>query len=88
MEKTMFKAEPLSSAAIEVMMQLFVTGPVWDGNVVSKAGRGDLVKAGLAFHDNGWCSLTEEGVRVAVGWDRNALSRWHDQRWINKLRAS
>ena len=84
----MFEARPLSSAAIEVLMQLFVTGPVWDGNLVSKSGRSELVGAGLAFCDIGWTSLTAEGVSVAVNWDRADLSRWHDQRWIEKLRQS
>ena len=83
-----FTPQPLSSAAIEVLMQLFVTGPTWDGNIVSKSGRSELVSAGLTFHDNGWASLTAEGVRVAVGWDRASVSRWHDQRWIEKLRQS
>lgn len=84
----MFKAEGLSGAAVEVLAQLFVGGPTWDGNICSKAGRGDLVRAGLAFHHEGWASLTPEGVRVAVEWDRVAISRWHDQRWIKKLRSS
>lgn len=84
----MFKSGGLSSAAIDVINQLFVAGPVWDGNVVSKVGRDNLVKYGLAFHENGWCSLTAEGVRVAVKWDRKQLANWHDKRWINKVRGS
>lgn len=82
----MFKTEGLSSAAVEVISQLFVSGPVWDGNVSSKNGRGELIRAGLAFHENGWASLTPEGVRVAVEWDRSLIKGWHDQRWIKKLR--
>lgn len=85
---TKFNSTGLSSAAIEVLMQLFVSGPTWDGNIISKAGRGDLVSVGLAFHDNGWASLNPEGVRIAVEWDRDELSRWHDQRWIKKLRSA
>lgn len=57
---------PLSPSAIEMLHQLFKTGPTWDGNVISKAGRGELVKAGLAFHVSGFASLTEEGVRLAA----------------------
>jgi hypothetical protein len=58
----LFKAKPLSSAATEVLMQLFVTGPTWDGNIISKAGRGELVELGLAFHENGW-GLVDAGRR-------------------------
>lgn len=82
----MFKVQPLSPAAIEVLGQLFVKGPTWDGNIISKAGRGDLIRAGLAFHENGWASLTAEGIRIAVEWDRAYLRRRHDSRWIEKLR--
>jgi len=58
--------QPLSSAAIAVLHQLFKSGPTWDGNVISKSGRGDLVKAGLAFHVAGFASLTENGVQLAA----------------------
>lgn len=57
---------PLSSSAIAMLHQLFKSGPTWDGNVISKAGRGELVKAGLAFHVAGFASLTEEGVKLAA----------------------
>ena len=83
-----FKTEPLSSAAIEMLGQLYVSGPTWDGNVCSKQGRGELCRAGLAWHEHGYASLTPEGVRVAVEWDRKDLARRHDQRWIEKLRKS
>jgi hypothetical protein len=83
-----FKATALSSAAIEVLGQLFASGPTSDGNVASKLGRGELVAAELAFHAHGWASLTAEGVRVASEWDRKALALRHDQRWIKKIRES
>ena len=82
------KMDGLSSAAIDMINQLFTTGPTWDGNVVSKAGRGELVKAGLAFHENGWASLTPEGVRTAVEWNQVHLKNRHDKRWFEKLRKS
>ncbi len=41
-----FKADALSSAAVEMLGQLYTNGPTWDSNVCSKAGRGDLVRAG------------------------------------------
>jgi hypothetical protein len=78
---------PLSSAAKDVLMQLFVTGPTWDGNITSKAGRGDLILAGLAFHENGWASLTPEGVRVAAGWELHELRQRQDKRWYQKART-
>ena len=74
----------LSSSAIEVLGQLFVKGPTWDGNISSKSGRGELVTYGLALHEGGWAFLTSEGVRVAIEWDRNILKGWHDQRWYRK----
>ncbi|WP_448043745.1 hypothetical protein [Bradyrhizobium liaoningense] len=85
---TIFKAEPLSSAAIEVLGQLYVNGPTWDGNVCSKAGRGELCRAGLAWHAHGYAQLTQEGVRTAVEWDRADLRRRNADRWLKKLRDS
>lgn len=84
----MFDAKALSSAAVDVLGQLFTGGPTWDGNVASKSGRGELIRAGLAFHENGWASLTPEGVQMAAGWNRVDLAARHDQRWIKKLRES
>lgn len=84
----MFKIEPLSSTAIEVLGQLYVGGPTWDGNVCSKAGRGELCRAGLAWHQHGYASLTPEGLRTAVEWDRADLRRRNAERWLEKLRKS
>lgn len=69
----------LSSAAVEVLGQLFTNGPTWDGNIVSKSGRSEIVSVGLAKHLNGWSYLTDEGVDVAVQWDASgdADRRWH-----------
>ena len=55
----------LSSCAVSVLGQLFVEGPTSDDNITSKAGRCDLVSAGLAFHEAGLSSLTPDGVRLA-----------------------
>ena len=49
---TTFKSEDLSSAAIDMLGQLYVNGPTWDGNVCSKQGRGELCRAGR--HDQRW----------------------------------
>jgi hypothetical protein len=57
--------QTLSSGAIAVLGQLWKCGPTWDGNIISKAARGELVKAGLAFHAHGYASLTPDGVLLA-----------------------
>jgi hypothetical protein len=57
---------PLSSAAIAVLHQLFKSGPTWDGNIVSKVGRGELIKAGFADRVEGFAFLTREGVVLAA----------------------
>jgi hypothetical protein len=59
----------LSPVAISVLEELFVSGPTSDGNICSKAGRGELVRGGLAVHGYGWASLTPDGVRLAKEWD-------------------
>lgn len=71
----------LSGGEREVMMQLFLFGPIWDGYIVSKAGRDRLCDLGLATHAMGWAFLTREGVRVAINAD---VRQWRDQRWHKK----
>lgn len=75
----MFETVTLSPTAIEVLGQLFVSGPTWDGNIVSKNGRGELIRAGLAGRNNGWAFLTEEGVVAAVKWKVNKenYTKWY-----------
>jgi len=53
---------PLSTFAVEAILQLWRTGVVWDGNLVSKQGRDELVKQGLADRINGFNFLTKEGI--------------------------
>jgi hypothetical protein len=84
----MFKTESLSSTAVEVLGQLYVGGPTWDGNIISKDGRGELCRAGLAWHEHGYASLTPDGVRLAVEWDIRDIKRRHYDRWIDKRRKS
>lgn len=67
----------------EALMQLFVQGPTWDGNLVSKEQRTALVVAGLAVQWDGWNFLTQEGVEAAVAGGLAARD-WHDKRWYNK----
>lgn len=85
---TIFKTEPLSGSAVEMLGQLYVNGPTWDGNVCSKVGRGELCRAGLAFHAHGYASLTQEGVRAAAEWDFADLRRRNETRWMEKRRKS
>jgi len=75
----------LSQPGIVVLGQLFGNGPTWDGNVISKAGRDELVTRGLALRTNGFAYLTEEGVRVASEWSMPEVRRMHDDRWYRKL---
>lgn len=67
----------------EVLMQLFVQGPTWDGNLISKTERDNLVAVGMADRWNGWNFLTQEGVEAAVAGGVSARNR-HDKRWYNK----
>ncbi len=83
-----FKAAALSPAAIEMLGQLYVNGPTWDGNVCSKQGRGELCRAGLAWHEHGYASLTPAGVKIAAEWNIADLKRRHNDRWLNKVRDS
>ncbi len=67
----------------EALMQLFVDGPTWDGNLISKEDRNILVEAGFAERWNGWNFLTQEGVEAAVSGGLAARD-WHDGRWFKK----
>jgi hypothetical protein len=78
----------LSPAAIDVLEQLFVSGPTWDGNLVSKSGRTELVRDGLAFAKHGYNSLTAEGINVAATRDVNLLRRRRNKAWYTKVRTA
>lgn len=56
----------MSASARDVMRCLFFQGPTWDGNIPSKAGRGELCKLGLAHHEFGWAWLTRDGIDTAL----------------------
>jgi hypothetical protein len=77
----------LSPCAVSVLGQLFVEGPTSDNDITSRAGRCDLVSAGLAFHEAGLSSLTPDGVRLAREWDLCSLYARRDRRWYLKVRA-
>lgn len=56
----------MSSAAREVLEKLFLFGPRLDGDVPSKAGRGELIQLDLCSRWNGWNWLNQNGIRFAV----------------------
>lgn len=57
----------LSKAAIEVMLQLFINGPTWDGNLISKEGRNELLRDHSILRWNGWQWLTNRGMWHMTG---------------------
>lgn len=71
----------LSSAAVDALGQLFVHGPTWDGDIISKTGRDDLIELGLASRAEGWAFITEKGLRLAISVE---VKGRHDQRWYRK----
>lgn len=48
---------------LESLLQL-LDGPVWDGDVISKAYRDELVKVGYVYHCHGYAILSPMGVEV------------------------
>lgn len=69
----------------EVLMQLFVHGPTWDGNLISKNERDELVRDGFCERACGWNYLTREGViqAASVGYK---TKDWADDTWYKKAR--
>jgi hypothetical protein len=53
----------LSSGQREQLNQLLHQGPIWDGNVLSKSARDDLISFGLATR---CCFMGEDGYTVAT----------------------
>jgi hypothetical protein len=52
----------LSPTQVECLMQL--RNATWDGNLISKNARGELVAKGLVTRFNGWQIVTQEGLAV------------------------
>lgn len=50
--------------------QLFFSGPVWDGDLVDKSGRDELVRYQMASRKEGWNFITGDGITFAIdiGW--------------------
>lgn len=76
----------LSGAAVDVLGQLFVSGPVWDGHLISKTGRDNLVACGLAVRWDGWQTLTQDGLVAALEW-KMAEETPQNRAWFRKQRA-
>ena len=66
----------------ETLMQLFVQGPTWDGNLVSKEERDRMVDAGQPTDGTAGRDLTQEGVVALAG--GMAARHWRDKRWYKK----
>ena len=67
----------------EVLAQLFTDGPTWDGDLIAKSDRNELVRLNLVDCWEGWNFLTEKGVQTAV--QVGMTTRHHvDQRWYKK----
>ena len=54
--------DALNSGEREVLNQLLHTGPVWDGNIISKCDRNTLISIGLAVR---CCFKGEDGYTAA-----------------------
>lgn len=80
------QASELSSAAQEVLGQIDKAGPVFDGDLVSKVGRDELVERGLVERVDGDNILTAKGKGCAATLDSVALDSagnlyvWHYNR--------
>lgn len=47
---------------LEQLLDIF-KGSVWDGNLISKKHRDELLKAGLVIKAHGWNVITPKGVQ-------------------------
>lgn len=72
----------LAANEIEVLEQLFIRGPTWDGNIISKSGRDQLFDLKLASRVEGYSFLTAAGIRLALAnrVDRKKENRIHHER--------
>jgi hypothetical protein len=56
----------LAANEVEVLEQLFIHGPTWDGNIVSKSGRDQLFDLKLAGRVEGYSFLLAAGIRLCL----------------------
>lgn len=57
---------PLSPGAVAVLDQLWQRGPTWDGYILSKSGRQELIEIGLVDRRRGYAFLTPAGVELCA----------------------
>lgn len=76
----------LDAAMKETLKALFVLGPLYDGDVPSKVARDRLVELEMVDRYNGWQTLTQYGLKIALEMhlDRDKERR---AREIRELRA-
>ena len=68
------RAPRLTATQLEVLTQMRKT--TWDGYVISKAARDELVNLGLVTRCNGWQVVTREGMAVLDTYGLMADDRW------------
>jgi hypothetical protein len=73
-DERLLECPVLSGAELEVLRQCRMT--IWDGNVVSKSARNELLRKGLIDKWNGWQVITREGMAVL-----DTLGEMNDDRW-------
>lgn len=59
--------QKMDASTKEVLTQLFIHGPLFDGYISSKNGRNQLVSLGLVERYEGFNFLNKDGVIVAIG---------------------
>lgn len=76
--------QQLPADAQEVLGQLFLFGPCYDGGIASKHGRDILFENALIERGDGWQWLTRAGVELSLEADvRNrADQRWHKKQCL------
>jgi len=57
---------PVSGLA-EELWNVYKNQPVWDGDVISKRTKYELIRQGLAVCRNGYTTLTEKGRKLVEG---------------------
>jgi len=61
-ERRLMSMPTLSSVQLEALKQLKCA--TWDGDLVSKSARSDLLRKGLAVKFNGWQVASLEGLAI------------------------
>jgi hypothetical protein len=64
----------------ELICHMFFDGPIWDGNLISKTGRDNLVKSGAVDRSHGYNFLTMLGMELAHMMD---FTKWKDGKHPN-----